>query len=200
MTAVVYPRSRIETMLAQTPSVSCYRIIPRRYLTLPLGTAPGDSRFCAKLYSYTVLYAAPDFATAFVETVVRDRFTRKRKREVAWREISERAWVRIEALASLWFLDLRRDGCVKLGAPSDAVNARHHAAGRALGGAIYADHPDIDGLLFASRLTGADVYAVFDRAIEKLTAIDPGPLALHPELPSVLTNSTVISSKPTGRP
>ena len=40
-----------------------------------LGPAPGtgaaDSRFCLRNAGYTVLHAAPDFATAFIETVVR---------------------------------------------------------------------------------------------------------------------------------
>lgn len=189
MTAVVYARSHVETVLVQTVPVPCYRIIPRRYLTMALGTAPGDSRFCAKADSYTVLYAAPDFATAFIETIVRDRFTRKRQREVVFKEVTERAWVLIgtKQQSPLNFLDLRRDGCVRLGAPSDAVNARNHAAGRALGRAIHAEHADIDGLLFSSRLTGADVYAVFDRALNQLDAMDSGLLAEHPELPGVLS-------------
>ena len=89
--------------------------------------------------------------------------------------------------ARLRLLDLRQDGCVKLGAPTDAVNARSHAAGRALGRAIHADHKDVDGLLFSSRLTGADAYAVFDRALAKLDASASALLQDHPALPNVLS-------------
>ncbi len=46
---------------------------------------------------------------------------------------------------------------------------------------------DIDGLLFSSRLTGADVFAVFDRGITKLEAADAGMLPDHPDLPDVLS-------------
>ena len=58
------PRSRA--------SAHSYRIVPRRYLVAPLGAPTADSRFCGKTEGYTVLYASPDFATAFLETVVRD--------------------------------------------------------------------------------------------------------------------------------
>lgn len=75
---------------------------------------------------------------------------------------------------------------MKLGAPTDAVNARNHAAGRALGRAIHDEYDEVDGLLFSSRLTGADAYAVFDRAIKKLTHAADGALAEHPDLPDLL--------------
>lgn len=187
--ASAYPRDRVEDAIVETKLPPSYRIVPRRYLKTPLGTSPGDSRFCAKADGYTVLYAAPDFTTAFVETVVRDRFTRKRPREILLKEITGRAWTQIQTKpgARLRLLDLRQDGCVKLGAPSDAVNARSHAAGRALGRAIHADHKDVDGLLFSSRLTGADAYAVFDRALAKLDASASALLQDHPALPNVLS-------------
>lgn len=189
MTAPAYPRDRVEDILAKTKLPPSYRIIPRHHLKTPLGTTPGDSRFCAKADGYTVLYAAPDFATAFIETVVRDRFTGKRPREIPLKEVTERAWAHIQTKprARLKLLDLRQDGCVRLGAPTDAVNARSHAAGRALGRAIYARHKDVDGLLFSSRLTGEDAYAVFDRALAKLDTLASGMLPDHPEVTDVLS-------------
>lgn len=87
---------------------------------------------------------------------------------------------------TLKLLDLRGAGCTTIGVPTDTVGARNHAAGRALGRAIYCDHGDIDGFLYASRLTGADVYAVYDRAIGKLEASETGRLLDHGELPAVL--------------
>lgn len=164
MSGVVHPRDRIEAALIEAELPPSYRVIPGRYLTSALGTSPADSRFCSKDDGYTVLYASPDFATAFVETVVRDRFMRRRRREIGLVEVTERAWVRIETKPGtrLILLDLRRDGCALIGVPTDAVNARNHAAGRAFGKAVHAEHENVDGLLYASRLTGADVYAVFD--------------------------------------
>lgn len=87
----------------------------------------------------------------------------------------------------LQLLNLRRDDCLRLGAPTDVANACQYAVGRALGRAIYSGYKNVDGFLFASRLTGADVYAVFDRAVDKLIAPVTGDLERHPELPHTLS-------------
>ena len=108
--------------------------------------------------------------------------------EVELKEIAERAWTRISTLpaATLTLLDLRGEGCTRLGAPTDAVHARNHAAGRAFAKAIHAQHADIEGLLYVSRLTGKDVYAVFDRGKEKLVSTGTGTLMNHRDLPDIL--------------
>ena len=188
MSKVSYPRHRIRSVLLKAAFPDNYRIAPSRYRASPLGTSDADSRFCSRNASHTVLYASPDFATTFIETVVRDRFTRRRTRQVGLKEIMERIWVRISAQpgAVLTLLDLRGDGCARIGAPTDVVHARNHAAGRAFAKAIHVEHSDIDGLLYASRLTGEDVYAVFDRGITKLTSTEAGELVDHPKLPDVL--------------
>ena len=193
MTAPSYPRGRIEAVLIEAELPQSHRIVPRRYLTSPLGTASADSRFCAKADGYMVLYASPDFATVFIETVVRDRFMRRQRREILLKEITERAWALIASKPGivLKLLDLRRDGCALIGAPTDTVNARNHAAGRAFGRAVHAVHEDIDGLLYPSRLTGANAYAVFDRGIGKLEATGSGMLSDHPELPELLAKHDI---------
>ena len=188
MSAAAYPRERIETALLQTELPDSYRVVPGRHLGSPLGTVPADSRFCSREAGYSVLYTAPEFATAFIETVVRDRFTRRRDREVALRELTERVWARIRSRpgTALTLLDLRGDGCTRIGAPTDTVRARNHAAGRAFAKAIHMGHADIDGLIYVSRLTGEDVHAVFDRGAGSLEAVETGRLADHPDLPAVL--------------
>lgn len=193
MTARTYPRERIRQVVTRAALPAGHRIIPRRFRGVPLGTAPADSRFCSKADGFTVLYAAPDFGTAFVEVVVRDRFIRRHRREILLKEVTERDWVLITSVAGaeLVLLDVRNDGCVRIGAPTDAVNARNHAAGRALARAVHAEHEDIEGLLFSSRLTAGDVYAVFDRAIPKLRAVRSGSLATHPEIGDVLSRHRI---------
>ncbi len=189
MTGASYARDRVESVLLKTGMPDSYRIIPRRYRASPLGTIPADSRFCTRNAGYTVLYAAPDFATAFIETVVRDRFMRKRReREITLAEILDRVWARISMLPGTVFavLDLRGDGCTKLGVPTDAVHARNHMAGRAFANTIHAEHADVDGLVHASRLTGEDIYAVFDRGMGKLSFAETGMVMDHPDLPDVL--------------
>ncbi len=88
--------------------------------------------------------------------------------------------------ATLTLVDLRGDGCTRIGAPTDTVKARDHAAGRAFAKAIHTDHVDVDGIVYASRLTGEDVYAVFDRSTGKLASAETGLLEHHPELPDIL--------------
>ena len=63
----------------------------------PLGTGPADSRFCSRNASYTVLHATPDFAAAFIKTIVRDRFVRRPERNVTLSEITERFRARLTA-------------------------------------------------------------------------------------------------------
>ncbi len=149
MSAAGYPRDRIEAVLRKASLPDCYRIVPASFLASPLGTVPADSRFCSRDAGYAVLYATPDFATAFVETVVRDRFTRSRLRDVALKEITGRGWAQISSRRAvvLTLLDLRGDGCTRIGAPTDAIHARNHAAGRAFATSIHGGHTDVDGLL-----------------------------------------------------
>ena len=188
MTGSRYPRRLIEPLLVRTAFPESYRIMSQRHVGSPLGTTAADSRFATRTGGYTVLYAAPDFTTAFIETIVRDRFAHRRTREVALREITERVWVSLAAEpgAPLTILDLRADGCTRIGAPTDVVQARNHAAGRAFGKTIHAEHADVDGLVYASRLTGEDVYAIYDRSVVKLKVGDVGQLEEHVELPGVL--------------
>ena len=85
-----YLRSLIEPLLVKAVLPESYRIMPHRYLGSPLGTSVADSRFASGDASYTLLYAAPEFATAFIETVVRDRLVGRRGRELALKEVTAR--------------------------------------------------------------------------------------------------------------
>ncbi len=66
MSRVRYPRNRIESALLKGSLPTSWRIMPARHLASPLGTGPADSRFCSRDAGYTVLYASPGFATAFL--------------------------------------------------------------------------------------------------------------------------------------
>jgi len=132
-----------------------------------------------------VLYGATDFDTAFLEVIVRDRFVRKPDRRVPFSELQTRQWVTFSS-RRLTLINLTFDGAVKLGAPTDAAKARSHSAGRALAKSIYADHPDVDGFLYESRLTRMECFAIFDRAITKLSVLEVGAVTTHSLLPSVL--------------
>jgi hypothetical protein len=95
------------------------------------------------------MYAALSFETCIVETLVRDRFTHRHKRVLPMAAILARGYARISTQphCELNLLDFRDTGCVDIGAPTDAVRARHLAAGQALGRAIHEEHADVDGYL-----------------------------------------------------
>ena len=89
MTAGAYPRKRVEDVLIKGKLPASYRIIPRQHLDTPLGVEPADSRFCTQSDGYAILYATPDFAAAFIEVIVRDRFARKKHRDLFFERYCE---------------------------------------------------------------------------------------------------------------
>jgi hypothetical protein len=153
---------------------------------------PSKSRFCDGR-TCAVLYGANDFATAFIEVVVRDRFVQGDRRVVPFGDIAARGWVEFALIGDepLKMVDLRESGCLVLGAPTDAAHARNQAAGRALSRALYEQHSDIDGIWYQSRLTGGDCLAIFDRAAKRLKPLKTGQLEHHPGLPDVLRTHCV---------
>jgi hypothetical protein len=184
---VLYPRRRVESVLKPLSLNAVHRITWKAHVSAPLTVRPSKSRFCDGR-SYAVLYGAHDFATAFAEVVVRDRFVQRDRRVVPLGELTERGWVELipDNKRPLNVIDLRGTGCVALGAPTDAVHARNQAAGRALSRILYDEYPDIDGISYASRLTGGTCLAIFDRALDGLTVTRCGELEFHPELAEIL--------------
>jgi len=181
-----YPRERIEARLSYFPIASAHRLFaPAR---MPLSVQPSPSRFCDGASGYAVLYGALSFETCSAEALIRDRFVRRARREIPLAAVLMRAHARIATQPDeeLLLVDLRDTGCLDIGAPTDAARARHFAAGQSLARSIYAEHPDVNGFIYPSRLTGEDCIAVFDRAIPRLTVIDACALADHPELPVLL--------------
>jgi hypothetical protein len=162
-----------------------YRILPTQFVEDDPCTTRRRSRFSDG--SHGVLYAALNFETAFIEVLVRDRFVQRDARFIAFEEIRARSCVQLEIIGHhpLRVVDLRGDGCVRLGAPTDAVRARNQSAGRALGRELYA-YPDIEGILFESRLTAGDNIALFDHAVGRVAITHVCELQHHPELASVL--------------
>jgi len=183
-----YARVSPETRLRTSAIESAHRIFGLTHLEEPLKVRPFPSRFCDGVTGYAVLYAAVSFETCVVETLLRDRFARRSRRELPVAAILIRACARMATKPShqLNLLDLRGSGCLEIGAPTDAVHARHLAAGQALGRAVYEEHRDVDGIIYPSRLTGVDCFAVFDRAVDKLMVVEAGELKDHPLLPQLL--------------
>lgn len=187
-----YSRERIEGRLHLFAIDGAHRVFGVSRMPLQLHSSP--SRFCDGKLKFAVMYAALSFETCVVETLVRDRFTHRLKRELPLAAVLARGYARISTQPDrqLNLLDLRDSGCVDIGAPTDAVRARHFAAGQALGRAVYEEHKDVDGFIYASRLTGDDCIAVFDRAVGKLRVDEACELKDHAELPVVLERNKVV--------
>ncbi len=187
-----YPRERIEARLHLFAIGGAHRVFGASRMPLQMHSSP--SRFCDGKSGFSVMYAALSFETCIVETLVRDRFTHRLKRELPLAAVLARGYARISTQPNLELnlLDLRDTGCVDIGAPTDAVRARHFAAGQALGKAVYAEHRQVDGFIYASRLTGDHCIAVFDRAVGKLMVVDACEMKDAEELPAVLERNKVV--------
>ena len=69
---------------------------------------------------------------------------------------------------------------------ADASRARAHTSGQALSEAIYAEMPEVGGILFNSRLTTGACVAVYDRAFSVLSGTLPIDLLQSALLPPEL--------------
>jgi hypothetical protein len=187
-----YPRERIEARLHLFAIDAAHRVFG--VSRMPLQLYSSASRFCDGKSGFSVMYASLSFETSIVETLVRDRFTQRLRRELPLAAVLARGYAQISSQPEreVSLLDLRDTGCIDIGAPTDAVRARHFAAGQALGRAVFEEHPDVDGFIYASRLTGDDCIAVFDRAVTKFMVVDACELKDHAELPAVLKRNQVV--------
>ncbi|MGK7755147.1 RES family NAD+ phosphorylase [Roseovarius sp. C03] len=158
----------IETRLTNWP-----RILPAQHRRTPAGAGYGLSRFSSPTNAFRVLYAARDFSTSFAEAVVRDRFESKSRRYLYLPYLESLCITAISSNRELRLLDLRKGAAYELGVDTDATRARKHTQGQNLAETLYAKVPELDGLVFESRLTGGACVAVFERALSDLTARPP---------------------------
>ncbi|SFG40566.1 RES domain-containing protein [Novosphingobium sp. CF614] len=84
-------------------------------------------------------------------------------------------------------LDLTGAGAYELGIDTDASRARDHLQGQAFSEAVHTKMPDIDGILFDSRLTTGGCVAIYDRGFSTLSSTPPIALVQSALLPAELT-------------
>ena len=169
------------------------RVLPRKFARTPLGMGFGESRFASIDKSFQLIYVARNLATGLAETIIRDRFEDKTERVLYMSEVEEWMVSRISAHTPLTLLDLRTTGLLELGVTTDAARAKSQEAGRRLSQSLY-ERFAIDGILYLSRLTGAECAAVYDRAVStklkaskavtasRLRALPPALAAINVEL------------------
>lgn len=146
-----------------------YRVTPLAFRSTPLGMGFGRSRFSSPDDGFKVLYLAVDLTTGVAETLIRDRFENRRRRRIGAAEIARWGVTRVSAPDPLTVIDLRSTGLIRLGVSTDAGRAKAHRYGPRLSRVIH-ETSDADGILYASRMTGAVCCVVYDRAVAKLEA------------------------------
>ena len=191
-----YDRERLRSRLRGIQLEGVFRVVHRDHRSNPLGAVPAPSRFSDPQGRFAVLYASEAVRCAFWETLGRNRFTRRRRRELPRTEVEARLVVSIESTEPLALIDLRSDGPVRIGVPSAVTHDSNHAAGRALSAAVHANLPEADGFLFPSRFTGHTCVAVFDRAFDRLAAIDIADLVRHVDFLDALDDYDIVLTEP----
>ncbi|MDE0057049.1 MAG: RES family NAD+ phosphorylase [Defluviicoccus sp.] len=194
-----YDSDRLRAGLCAVRIERAFRVVHRDHRGTPLAAVPTPSRFSDPQARYAVLYAAETVRCAFWETLGRNRFARRRRRELPRAEAESALVVSIASDAPLTLVDLRADGPLRIGAPSAVAHDGNHAAGRALSGAVHGGVPAADGFMFASRFTGDSCVAIFERAFGQMRATGIAELARHAEFLEALDDYDIVLTGPPGR-
>lgn len=107
------------------------------------------------------------------------------------RDLAIRSYATIEVRRPLSLVDLRGDGPLRMGIPSDVVRGSKQSSARRWSLAIHEHPSQPDGIVYPSRLNGETNLAVYDRAIPKLRAIERRELLSEPGLAKVLRDLKV---------
>jgi hypothetical protein len=163
----------------------------------PLGFGKTPSRFSDPRHRipknrFGVLYLGESLKVCFLEAVLRD----KRNGAIGdypldEKELRARQFAVVEVITPLAMVDLRGDGGVRMGVPSDVSRASDQRLARAWSVEFHEHPARPDGIVYSSRLNGQTNLAVYDRAIPKLRVADTTPLMAAPELPEVLDDLLV---------
>nr|WP_276589284.1 RES family NAD+ phosphorylase [Sphingomonas sp. GM_Shp_2] len=169
------------------------RCTPWAWRSTPLGMGFGETRFASPAKTFKLLYIAEDLATSIAEAIIRDRFEGATTRALARADITDWGVCPVSATRPLRLLNLRGDGCFKLGISTDIVGAKAHDEARAFSQELY-DTTDLDGIIYHSRLRRKNCMAIYDRAaptglaaqpvvqLERLAALVPALKTLKTEL------------------
>jgi len=163
----------VEALTARFWPAAFLRVTPMAHSGTPLGMGFGATRFASPTDAFKVLYIAEDLATAVAETLIRDRFVGRRRRIISRGDVELWGVTSVHSRGPLQLLDIRTDGLLRLGAPTDAGRAKAQRQGRRFSQEVH-DQTRVDGILYRSRLTGAVCCAIYERAVRarKLSA-DP---------------------------
>lgn len=163
----------------------------------PLGFGKTPSRFSdprrrKPANRFGVLYMGDTVKVCFLEAVLRDqRDGLIGDLPIAESELHDRRYAQIEVIAPLTMVDLRGDGGIKMGVPTDVAKSSKQSLAREWAVAFHEHRDQVDGIIYPSRLNGHTNLAVFDRAIGKLKAVGATKLIRAPGLANVLDDLNV---------
>jgi hypothetical protein len=163
----------------------------------PLGFGKTRSRFSdprrrAEANRFGVLYIGSSLKVCFLEAVLRD----ERDGVVGdylmdESDLDTRRYAEVEVREALKLIDLRGDGPVRMGVPSDVPRGSKQTLARKWSVAFH-DHPEqVDGIIYPSRLNSETNLAVYGRAVGKLAAPRVHVLRLARGLAQVLDDFAV---------
>nr|WP_234417199.1 RES domain-containing protein [Loktanella sp. Alg231-35] len=159
--------------------------MPTTYAANPLSFGFGSSRFSPRHLPSRptpplgLIYGTVDVATGVFEAVIRDSFDIRPSRILRPANYNARSAVNFSTASgnALTLLDLTSGNAARFGVPSDVLRYSNHKSGQFFSEFVYAQMPDVDGILYTSRFTEALCVAIYDRGISKLTS-GPGSTRL----------------------
>ena len=162
----------------------------------PLGYGFSPSRFSDPETSlipperFGVIYFGSSIKVCFVEAILRDRGVgRTHTFPVEWAELEAWSFAEIRVDTTLRVVDLRGDGLVRMGIPTDVARARAQDLARIWSRAFWGHDAKPDGLMYDSRLNGETNVVVFDRALPHLVAVaTPRLVDCRGDLATILTD------------
>ena len=159
------------------PGGTWWRLYRSHHLD-PLGHNFGPSRFSdpettlAPPARFDVVYLGSSVKVCFVETILRDRDVgRIKKLPIEWTDLESWTCAELRINEPLSMVDLRDDGRLQMGIPTDVTGARNQKLARAWSRAFWEHDAKPDGVIYSSRLNGETNIAIYDRALTGLAAV-----------------------------
>ena len=171
--------------------------IHRRTYPDPLSFGKNPSRFSdprrrTAARRFGVLYVGSSVKVCFLEAIVRDeRDGTFGAIEISEAELDDRLYAEIRLAERLRLLDLRGDGPVRMGIPSDVCRGSQQGLARKWSVEFYEHPSSVDGILYPSRLNGEINLAIYDRSVSKLELLREHGLLRAPGMAQVLNDLLV---------
>lgn len=168
--------SRPLDLVGITAGSSWFRLYQSRFSN-PLGFGYRPSRFSdprtdlPESERFAAVYFGSGLKVCFLETILRDQGNgRLGDWPIEYAELTAWTCATVKVTQPLQLVNLRGDGAVRMGIPSDVVHGTDHRTSQAWSAAIWMHDARPDGIIYSSRLNAETNIAVYDRALGKLAA------------------------------